>query len=171
MRRRAFLTGSVGGAVMLAGCGVGEEDDDSPDVEDEEIDAEPADVIVTVEDLDAGWRQVSQEDESATFLNPADDMSVDVFVNKHGSVEDARDDYEARLAIEHDEGFGVDELDIGNEAYLVLLDSVLAKVVYRAGDFVIEVQATAFTDAGDADVEAEAKRFAGKVEENIDEHQ
>lgn len=172
MRRRGYLTGVTAVTVALAGCSLGvdddDDDDDGVDLPGEVIDAEPDDVLVRAEDLPSGWRVIEAENGAGRYFHSENNLSVTVEIDKHGDVEAAVDDFESRKQAELDEGLAVDEVEYGNDGFLLLADGVLGKIVFVGGDFVVEVQALLYDDAS-VELDEEARTFAEIVEEHIDD--
>lgn len=177
IRRRTFLTGTAGATVFLAGCAIGEEEDDDgeeeadPEIADEIIGAEPATVLLTAEDLDSGWQLTDSDDNWVELLESGEEVTITITIDDFEDTAGAAETYLEREQGHLEAGRGLDEVEYGQSGYLLRQDDVLVKIVFRGGNFVVELQTIAFGDSGHEDLAGLANEFAMKTVEKIVEQQ
>lgn len=170
--RRTVLTGVTGAMLFLPGCEIGEdidddEDDGTADVPESAIDATPNEVIVRETDLETGWRVTEIQGGQGTYLHAGNSLTMTVDIQDHDDVQSALEDYQAREAARLEEGYAIDDVEHGNEGYFLLIGDVSGKIVFLAGNFVIEIQALVYEEGVDVDLHAQTETFAEIIAENI----
>lgn len=131
MDRRRFL-GVVGaGAAGVAGCTfddldgerAGDDDDgggETPDPTADLIDDSPRDLVISLDQLGAGWKaeEYDEERNRQGFRHWQSGQSMNSFAEVFDSIQAAEDDFEAMIDFLEEERIGYDEVDIGDEAIL-----------------------------------------------------
>jgi hypothetical protein len=184
--RRKFITSvATAGAVSLAGCsgdegnstGSAENEEPSGESDDQEssgessqdgltdsvIDADPSDVIVTLDDLEAGWSGGVEDEGEAYFFNEGRD--VELVITDHSDIPAAETAYD-NLKSENTANTASDEVSYGMEGFLVNPGEDIVVIGFRAANFVVKVNS--FTQESSlADPENFGREFAEMIVEKI----
>ncbi len=160
-RREALI--AVGCAVALAGC-TGSEPEETADTV---IDADVADIIVTLDDLESGWSGGSEGDGEAVFFS--DDATVEIEITSHSDISTAEDAYNV-LRDERTDSTSSDDVSYGNEGFLVNPFDDYVVIGFRAGNFVVEIES--YTEEfARADPEDVGRDFANIIVDKIADRQ
>jgi hypothetical protein len=140
--RRRFLEGAsililagIAGCTGDGGSGGGETGGDG-ELTDSVIDADVGDVIVTLDDLEAGWSGVEPGEGDAYFLNEGKD--VEIAITDHSDISPAKTAYDD-LKAENTDNTASDDVSYGHEGFLVKPYEDYVMIGFRAANFVVKI--------------------------------
>lgn len=126
MKRRSYLALAVSAAV--AGC-IGDDNDDDndagtggealPDVtplRDDSIDADPADLLPTLDDFGDDWREQDRDEMTVVFANATEASNIEYSVEIEETIDDGEQLFGERFT-QHQEDHETEILDVGAQAY------------------------------------------------------
>lgn len=111
-------------------------------VQDEPIDASPEDVIVSIEDLGAGWAVGEERDGYREFVQTENEHYVTIEIEEYESIQTAESEYQSTVDEVTEGGdFGTDEINYGNEGVIVKPVDQLNIMVFRSSNLVVTIRA------------------------------
>jgi hypothetical protein len=157
MKRRKYLLLASSTVLPLAGCS--ELTDSGPEeTRDEMIDAKVEDVIVKLNDLEAGWSGELEEGGDYDAVYFTDDVTIEITVEEFSDIGSAENGYD-KLMEEETQNTATDDVDYGNDGFLANPFEGFVLIGFRAGNFVFGVYSTA-TESAMTDPEDPAKDMA-----------
>lgn len=137
-------------------------------IDDKVIEASEDEIIVSIDDLEAGWNTAQTEEKGKeTFFN--DDLTVVINVDKYQDIDSAKEGYN-QLKKEKTDGTASDDVDYGNEGFFVNPFEGLVIIGFRGANFVIKIQ-TSTAEGATSDPEKASRDMAQIMVENMVEIQ
>lgn len=140
LHRRRFITGlATTGTIAVAGCssdGGSSNGATEPELADSVIDTDVGNVIVTLDDLDAGWSGGEEGEGEAYFFNAGKD--VEIVITGHSDISTAQTAYDD-LKSENTNNTASDDVSYGHDGFLVNPFEDYVMIGFRAANFVIKI--------------------------------
>lgn len=150
MQRRSYLT--LAATIALAGC-IGGDDDDGEDqsetgadlvsdvtpLRDDAVEAEPADLLPTLDDFDDDWREQDRSPSHVVFVSAVEASNVEFRIDMFETIDEGQTLYENRLA-ETREEYDVEGEGMGAQAFSFQPERRTFTIVLRAANVVGTVE-------------------------------
>lgn len=141
VQRRNFITSvAIAGTIAVAGCSSDEGSSTGAtggELTDSVIDTDVENVMVTLDDLEAGWSGGEEGEGEAYFYNEGKD--VEIVITDYFDISAAQTAYDD-LKSENTNNTASDDVSYGQEGFLVNPFEDYVMIGFRAANFVVKIK-------------------------------